>query len=260
MNAAQLLGVVVFGEPRPFFQAAADILAPYPNRSYLNVARDGHDYVWDLPGHIEPAFPYVHGGECSVNPRGPIAVSVDPPPGDPWGLFRFHHTYLYRAGLLKLNPLPVTAVAGQTGITDLDVIDHVDALYQHSGSIQVSWDHYDDGSDDGVVWAAKRMNGFWLVVNRGSVTEQDFCRDLYALPRAVRDLGCVHAGFYIGAPEQHEEIRALIGTDPVIFSGHSLGAARAQDQAALWAAAQARPTFVARAAVTGAAKHLISHR
>lgn len=248
-----LLGVVVFGEPRPFFQYAADILAPYPNRSYLNKTPQGHDYVWDLPEHIEPFFPFVHGGECAKDPRGPVIVSGQPKPDDPWGIFRFHHTYLYRAGLLKLDQIATTIAPGQAeGLSDLDVLNYIDSLYQYPTSLKVAWDHYDAGADDGIVWAAKKLDGFWLIVNRGSVTEQDFERDIAAaVPVGTRDIGTVAMGFFMGALTQHQEVKALVGYDPVLFSGHSLGAARAQDQAALWVALGNAPAFVANPQTLG---------
>ena len=248
------LSVVVFGEPRPFYVQAANLLAKVPERSYLNMGKDGHDCVWDLPIHIPGLFEYVHGYECQPTPRIPVIVSEEPGPGDPEGIFRYHHSSLYRSGIGKLPyPLTLTALPGSdVGITDMDAINFVYSLYQYPDALKVEWDHYDDGSDDGVCWAAKKQNGIWAIVNRGTANPKDILRDLYAAVQRTRDIGRVHAGFYQNAQEQHQEIVKIVGNDPVMFTGHSLGAARAQIQAAEWCAQLSKPVFTLKPAMTGA--------
>lgn len=229
-----LLGVVTFGEPRPGFIQLADILAPYPNRSYRNNPEGvfGHDLVTDVPAHAPPEFPYVHGGECGVNPRH--LIDIDGPPTDPLDLtpFRWHHTYLYLAGMLKLDPLPVTLLSGATeGVTDLDCLNLCGALYGDPAFAPVAWDHLDEGADDGIHWAAKRVGGIWVVCNRGTKNLQDTFRDIRGYSTTDPKLGPLEAGFAEGAPRQAAEVLTLIGGDPVLFTGHSLGGARAQIQA-----------------------------
>ena len=89
----------------------------------------------------------------------------------------------------------------------------------------VGFEHFDPGNDDGVCWALKRLPGFDVVVFRGSLTFEDWVRDLAAAPVPTR-LGHVHGGFYLGLEHVWGEVRPLID-QPVIVTGHSLGAARA---------------------------------
>ena len=142
-------------------------------------------------------------------------------------------------------------VAVEVGVTDLDAIGLVDSLYAYPTSAKVDWDHLDTGTDDGVYWGAKKLNGIWVIVNRGSANPLDFQRDLYALVQNTRDIGPVHAGFYQGSKDQHEEISALVGEEPLMFVGHSLGAARAQIQTALWCASLTKGVFAPQPATTG---------
>lgn len=93
------------------------------------------------------------------------------------------------------------------------------------------WDHFDLGADDGVCWALKKQDGFDIVVFRGSITPQDWLRDVYVLPFGAfaplqTRVGHVHAGFYLGMENVWSELRPLL-SQPVIVAGHSLGGARA---------------------------------
>lgn len=220
----KLLGVVCFGEPRPGFVQLADVLGPYPNRSYRNnpVGQPGHDFVTDEP----PRTPllYVHGGECSINPRH--LIDIDGPPTDAldWTFFRWHHIPLYQVGMRKLQNVGTTS-----GVSDIDCCDLCSDLYDDSKV--TGWDHYDPGTDDGIVWAARKVNGVWVVVNRGSKTPQDFWRDVQGWYVTLPKLGPIEAGFARGSSQQAFEVATLVGDDPVLFTGHSLGAARGQIQA-----------------------------
>lgn len=98
------------------------------------------------------------------------------------------------------------------------------ALYSPIALLE-DWDHIDMGDDDGVCWALKRLSGYDVVVFRGSITLQDWVRDLRAVAIPTR-IGHVHAGFYAGMEHVWTEMRPLL-TQPVIVTGHSLGAARA---------------------------------
>lgn len=87
------------------------------------------------------------------------------------------------------------------------------------------WDKIDFGLDDGVCWALRKIDGFDVIVFRGSITPQDWLRDFRAMIEATR-IGHVHAGFYMGLEHVWAEVGPLL-TQPVIVAGHSLGAGRA---------------------------------
>jgi hypothetical protein len=87
------------------------------------------------------------------------------------------------------------------------------------------FDHFDAGLDDGVTWGLKKLPGYDLIVFRGSITLQDWVRDLRALAIKTR-IGHVHIGFHAGMEHVWSDIRPLL-TQPAIVSGHSLGAGRA---------------------------------
>jgi hypothetical protein len=111
-------------------------------------------------------------------------------------------------------------------------------LYKPTAVI-AGFDHFDAGLDDGVCWALKRLPGFDLVIFRGSITLADWLADFRAIAVPSR-IGHVHSGFYSGMERAWGEARALIA-QPVIVSGHSLGAARAAVMAALMTVDGAQP-------------------
>jgi predicted lipase len=92
-------------------------------------------------------------------------------------------------------------------------------------AIAGAFDHYDAGMDDSVCWAIKRLDGFDVVVFRGSVTRQDWLRDVQALATPSR-IGHVHSGFYSGMEHMWGDLKPML-SQPAIITGHSLGAARA---------------------------------
>lgn len=104
-------------------------------------------------------------------------------------------------------------------------------IYSATALVDKTWDHFDLGAADGVVWALKKMEGFDVVVFRGSITREDWLRDLLVLPLGQfaplkTRVGHVHAGFYLGMEQMWTDLRPML-TQPVIVTGHSLGAARA---------------------------------
>jgi Lipase (class 3) len=99
------------------------------------------------------------------------------------------------------------------------------ALIYKPAAIVDSFDHFDAGLDDGVCWAFKRLDGFDVIVFRGSVTLQDWIADFRAMAMPTR-IGHVHLGFHAGMENVWVEARPYL-TQPVIVTGHSLGAARA---------------------------------
>lgn len=112
-------------------------------------------------------------------------------------------------------------------ITDLDIVDLIIGLYAYPGGVPVTWDRYDDGSDDdGNVWAVKRLGEIDVVVNRGSVTLADFMKDSLAVPVVEPQIGGVHPGFYWGMPKQWLEVSPRLVAGKWVICGHSLGAGR----------------------------------
>lgn len=108
--------------------------------------------------------------------------------------------------------------------TDALIASYCNAIYSPTAVIG-DWDRFDIGLDDGVCYAVKKLPGFDLVVFRGSITAQDWIADFRAMPIPTR-IGHVHSGFYAGMEHVWAELRPLL-MQPVIISGHSLGAARA---------------------------------
>jgi hypothetical protein len=114
-------------------------------------------------------------------------------------------------------------------LTDKDCAELAMGIYAYSGSSPVTWDHYDSGTDDGVCYGVKFVNGTQVVAIRGSTTLEDWIRDFdcVALPFNVAGgLGPVHPGFYLGMDRVCHEL--LTGnSSPYVVTGHSLGAGRA---------------------------------
>ena len=122
--------------------------------------------------------------------------------------------------------------------SDADIAAICAAVYQPRAMIK-GFDHFDAGEDDGVCWALKRLSGFDVVVLRGSVTLQDWIRDFRAMAQPSR-IGHVHIGFHAGMEHMWGDLRPLI-SQPVIVTGHSLGAARASILTALMVVDGAAP-------------------
>jgi Lipase (class 3) len=111
--------------------------------------------------------------------------------------------------------------------SDADLASLNGAIYAYAGAPVVAWDHYDDGKDDGVCWALKRLDGYDVAVMRGSDSPWDWIKDFTAVPIKTA-VGTVHAGFHFGTDKVASEIRAL-ARQPIIVTGHSLGAAEASN-------------------------------
>ncbi len=113
---------------------------------------------------------------------------------------------------------------------DRDLAQLCRGLYAYPGDLPVSWDHLDYGDGDGVCWAVKVLGDTDVLVFRGSVTLQDWLRDLgaWATPWGHDLLGPVHPGFFLGMEQVYAEVLTFLvpGRD-VVVAGHSLGAARA---------------------------------
>jgi hypothetical protein len=121
--------------------------------------------------------------------------------------------------------------------SDADCAELCAAIYETiSGT---GFDHFDVGADDGICWAIKRLPGFDTVVLRGSQTGLDWIRDFQALDASTR-IGTVHQGFYEGMEHMWADLKPML-EQPVIVTGHSLGAARAGILTALMIADGMRP-------------------
>lgn len=84
--------VLVFGEPRAGGAQMAAVLAKTPIWSYRNQDVNGHDYVTDVPRGVPLVADYQH-------PRMFTDVSRSPAQNDAWGIFRYHHFFLYGTAL-----------------------------------------------------------------------------------------------------------------------------------------------------------------
>ena len=210
---ARILRRVVFGEPKPGEAPFAAILSGLTSSaSYCN--RTGpleHDRVTDLAYSI-PAL-----GLNLVHPTPLLFVSAAPAAGDPDGIFAYHHMPLYAQGAAGLDPVTVQCANLCRGI------------YAYPGDAPVQWDAMADTA--GVSWGIKFDNGRAYVVFRGSDDLLDWLRDLTGFDPKVSPhptFGPMWDGFLIGMPEAWAVIAPLlVGRDEVVFTGHSLGAARA---------------------------------
>lgn len=116
-------------------------------------------------------------------------------------------------------------------ITDFTIADLLVKLYDQPEAplSTAGFDNFEPGTaDGGICWASKRIENMDVVCLRGSVTFQDWLRDLFAftIPFPNKGLGCVHPGFKIGMDDAWDEIRRRT-VGPWIVAGHSLGAGRA---------------------------------
>lgn len=105
--------------------------------------------------------------------------------------------------------------------SDVDLVNLCAEIYQEGGS----WDYLDKGEDDNIYWALKKYDGCDVIVLRGSITAHDWYEDLRAVPIKTR-IGTVHEGFYDGMEHMWSDVVSML-TQPVMVTGHSLAAARA---------------------------------
>lgn len=105
---------------------------------------------------------------------------------------------------------------------DVGIVQLCQAIYTPASE---GWDKLWSGEVGGI-YAGIKDNA---LIFRGSITKEDWFRDLLVLPHYPLNhpqLGLVHTGFYEGMDEFFEEASKFLGPNPVI-GGHSLGAARA---------------------------------
>jgi hypothetical protein len=103
---------------------------------------------------------------------------------------------------------------------DLELANLCAAIYTDGGD----WDHVDTGAGDDIYYGIKNYSDVSIVVFRGSITAHDWYEDLKATPYQTA-MGTVHQGFHEGMPNVWNEIKGI--ANPIIVTGHSLGAARA---------------------------------
>jgi hypothetical protein len=150
-----------------------------------------------------------------------------------------------------------------TALSDAKIASFAAAIYAPGA---IPWDHYDPGDGAaGVCWGLKHCVGVDVVALRGSATLRDWLRNICALadPLDGGELGPVHPGFMAGMRETWATIRPLL-EQPVVVTGHSLGAARASILTALMTLdgfrplrrvvfGEPRPGFAQLARIVGAA-------
>ncbi len=116
-----------------------------------------------------------------------------------------------------------------TAPSDALLASYCAKIYQPTAII-AGFDHFDGGADDGICWALKKLTGFDIFIFRGTKTLPEWIADARALAVPSR-IGHVHVGFYSGMPQWWIEARQMI-TQPVVVTGHSLGASHADIAAA----------------------------
>lgn len=113
-------------------------------------------------------------------------------------------------------------------------------IYTHLPVPAGTWDHLLPVA--GAYGAIKRVDGVSYVAMRGSFDGIDWVEDFFQLSIPINDpiLGPVHPGARFGVLEIKPIIDDLVGDDPVVFVGHSLGAMHAALLAGYRAAAGKR--------------------
>ena len=119
-------------------------------------------------------------------------------------------------------------------ISDLECAEFCQQIYTSANG----WDHY--WAMDDVVIGHKQLDGVDVIALRGSLTAEDWERDIYAYPRYTRQLGFIHSGFWIGMENALQEVQEVL-TKPSVITGHSLGGARARILAGLLVVANKVP-------------------
>ena len=116
--------------------------------------------------------------------------------------------------------------------TDLDHANLCARIYAVDAATDPFWAHY--WNQDDIVCGHVVIDTVDYIVFRGSVTPEDWMRDLDAIPVWHPKLGFVHAGFVTGLDALYSVIEHVVGTK-IVITGHSLGAARACLTAGLFA-------------------------
>lgn len=185
--------VVLAGEPKEGGEQLRSVLHTIPDtawHSYKNgdpaadILHLNHDIVTDAP----PFADYLHRDDAlrliTARPSSQHYSDL--------GAFAWHHVSLYEAACPA---------------EDRDVMEWVAKIYDRTRDGE--WDFV--GPVGPVFMGYKRLPEADLFINRGSITFQDWVRDLFAvrLPLDHDDLGPIHAGFFDGVPEAVAKIKEL---------------------------------------------------
>lgn len=209
---------IVFGEPKPGGQQLANLLLKLQEgASYCN--RTGplqHDRVTDVPFTV-PAlgFDFVHPTSLIID-----KIQQAPITNDEYGIFSWHHMSLYYEG----------AKRGALDSVHVEAARLCQAIYAYPGDEPEPWDVRNETY--GVSWGIRYRGERAYVVFRGSLTLLDWVEDLFGFnPEAILKhdtFGLVWAGFDLGMADTWAVIKPLLARyQEVVFTGHSLGAARA---------------------------------
>lgn len=120
-------------------------------------------------------------------------------------------------------------------LTDADAVRLCAEIYKST-----NWDRYFDGTGPDGICAAIHDDA---IIFRGSVTQEDWFRDIRANPFNHKILGGVEYGFMEGIDEFFTKVSDSIGFNSIVC-GHSLGAARAILFGGLLAAAGRPPAAI----------------
>jgi hypothetical protein len=213
-----MLRRIVFGEPRPGGPQFAALLKKLDESvSYRNSVGHEHDRVTEVPFTIPvPDLDFQQ-------PSPLVDVSSPADPKDPWGIFSLHHMQLYDS-----------AAASFADPVHRECARLCRAIYAYPGDPPEPWDA--TSTTDGVVWAVRFEGDLAYVVFRGSDDLLDWLRDLTGLDldvliaRVLRHetFGPMWDGFVLGMIDAWAAIKAQVQWHKeVVFTGHSLGAARA---------------------------------
>ncbi len=207
---------IVFGEPQPGGAQFAALLAKLTESvSYCNrTGPRAHDRITDVPFTV-PAL-----GLDFVHPAPLSFIAAAPAADDAWGIFAWHHMQLYQQAALAARLDPV----------HLQCVRLCRAIYAYPGDPAPSWDERLDTA--GVAWGVKFEGSRAYVAFRGSDDFLDWLRDLTGFdPARLLDhdaFGPMWDGFVVGMQETWAALKPLVAdVAEVIFTGHSLGAARA---------------------------------
>ena len=168
----------LFGCAQPGNAAIGDGIAPIPVVRSIQNRVGPHFPDFDLV----TAVPFEAPGFDYTQPVPFETISEEPPPGDSWGLFRYHHSELYQRGVRKLLPLDGQIIAA---------INFVQQLYDGTGNWET--EHFVDGQ----YWGVQRLEGARVLVFRGSKTALDWHHD-FDFRQVPLHGARVSAGFWAG--------------------------------------------------------------
>ena len=181
-----------FGCPQPGNAAVGAGLNPIP--AWRPIQNSVGPHFPELKFDLVTAVPFEAPGFDYTQPRPFETISEEPPPDDSWGLFRYHHSQLYQAGVRKLTPLDGQIIAA---------IDFVQQLYDGTGNWETQ--HFIDGQ----YWGVQRLEGAKVLVFRGSKTALDWHHDFDFRQEPLHGAR-VSAGFWAGPAASLEALDAAL--------------------------------------------------